>query len=325
VRNFSVSSSFIVGDVDLGVYMTHSYRGDINITLQSPAGTRQLLVSGASAASGDNFNVRLNDSGTQVVNTDSNTGNHSTTVPPPYQNNFIPNNSLSIFNGQTSSGTWRLEICDTVLFQDGNFQRADLYLTPATNASGTGATFIVSSTADSGLATLRQAVIDANATPAETDTIAFNISGAGPHSITLASALPDITDNGLLIDGTTQSGTECRDLWAGNAHLLRVNVRAATRFDGFRLAGANQIVRGLSLSGFENAIAPLSGSSGATVQCSYLGLLADGTSNGNSRGVQADGASVRIGGLTAGQGNVISIISSPAKPSAKTSCLPTQG
>ena len=157
------------------------------------------------------------------------------------------------------------------------------------------------------------------------DTIAFNISGAGPHSITLASALPDITDNGLLIDGTTQSGTECRDLWAGNAHLLRVNVRAATRFDGFRLAGANQIVRGLSLSGFENAIAPLSGSSGATVQCSYLGLLADGTSNGNSRGVQADGASVRIGGLTAGQGNVISIISSPAKPSAKTSCLPTQG
>jgi hypothetical protein len=85
-----------------------------------------------------------------------------------------------------------------------------------------------------------------------------------------------------------------------------VNVRAATRFDGFRLAGANQTVRGLSLSGFENAIAPLSGSSGATVQCSYLGLLADGTSNGNSRGVQADGASVRIGGLTAGQGNVIS-------------------
>jgi subtilisin-like proprotein convertase family protein len=307
VRNFSVSSNFIVGDVDLGVYMTHSYRGDINITLQSPSGTRRLLVSGSSTASGNNFNVRLNDSGTQVVNTDSNTGTHSTTVPPPYQNNFIPNNSLSIFNGQTSSGTWRLEICDTAFLQDGNFLRADLYLTPATNASGTGATFIVSSTADTGTATLRQAVIDANATPTEADTIAFSISGAGPHTITLASALPDITDTGVLIDGTTQSGTQCRDLWLGNGHDLRINVRGGSAFDGFRPAGSNQTVTGLSISGFANGVNLLSTSNTATVQCNYLGVLANGTSNGNvGRGANISGASARIGGLTAGQGNVIS-------------------
>ncbi|MCU0728579.1 MAG: proprotein convertase P-domain-containing protein, partial [Sphingopyxis sp.] len=246
IRTFSVTTNFIIGDVDLGVFATHSWRGDIQITLQSPAGTRQTLVIGEiNSTMGDNFNVRLNDSGTQVVNTDDALSNHAVTSVPPYQHNFIPNAPLSVFNGQQSAGNWQLEICD--LFpgaDDGAFQRSDLFLTPQTNASGTGATFVVASTADSGSTTLRQAVIDANATTAEADTIAFAIPGAGPHTINVSSALPNLTDNGLLIDGTTQSGTQCRDLWAGNGHDLRINVRGNTSFTGFRMAAANQMIRG---------------------------------------------------------------------------------
>ena len=57
VRNFTVSTSYIVGDVDLGVLATHTWRGDIRITLQSPAGTRVQLVNGdTNNISGDNFN-----------------------------------------------------------------------------------------------------------------------------------------------------------------------------------------------------------------------------------------------------------------------------
>lgn len=131
VRNFTVSDSFLVDDVDLGVYITHTWRGDNRITLQSPAGTRVQLVNGDSSnTSGDNFNVRLNDGGTQVVNTDSATSNHSTTNPPPFQHNFIPNNALSAFNGQSAAGTWRLEICDIYTSADnGTFRHAELYLT----------------------------------------------------------------------------------------------------------------------------------------------------------------------------------------------------
>jgi hypothetical protein len=44
------------------------------------------------------------------------------------------------------------------------------------------ATFTVTSTADSGAGTLRQAIIDANAA-AGADTINFSIAGAGPHSM----------------------------------------------------------------------------------------------------------------------------------------------
>lgn len=130
VRNFTVSSSFIVGDVDLGVLATHTWRGDLRITLQSPAGTRVQLVNGdTNNISGDNFNVRLNDGGVQTVNTDGNTVTHSTSAPP-YQNDFSPNSPLSAFNGENAQGSWRLEICDQYPQADnGNFVRADLYLT----------------------------------------------------------------------------------------------------------------------------------------------------------------------------------------------------
>lgn len=130
VRNFTVATSYIVGDVDIGILATHSWRGDIRITLQSPAGTRVQLVDGDTAnISGDNFNVRLDDSAATTVNTDGNTANHATSAPP-YQNQFAPNAALSAFNGQNAQGSWRLEICDQYPSADnGSFTRADLYIT----------------------------------------------------------------------------------------------------------------------------------------------------------------------------------------------------
>ena len=130
IRNFNVTENFTIADVDLGVLITHTWRGDLQITLVSPNGTRVQLTNGDTQnLSGDNFNVRLDDSAGQLVNTDNPTGNHLTTAPP-FQNRFRPQNPLSAFNGQSSAGTWRLEMCD--LFpsaDDGNFRHAELYLT----------------------------------------------------------------------------------------------------------------------------------------------------------------------------------------------------
>ena len=67
-------------------------------------------------------------------------------------------------------------------------------------------TYTVTTTADSGAGSLRQAVTDANGA-AGPHTIAFNIVGTGPHTIALATDLPMISvDAGLTIDGTTQPG-----------------------------------------------------------------------------------------------------------------------
>ncbi len=131
VRTFNVTDTFTVADVDLGVFITHTWRGDNRITLTSPDGTSVQLVDGdANSTSGDNFNVLLDDAATQTVNTDSATGAHSTAAPPPFDNTFSPNSALSAFNGENSNGTWTLEICDIFTGADnGTFQHAELYLT----------------------------------------------------------------------------------------------------------------------------------------------------------------------------------------------------
>jgi len=131
VRNFNVAESFTVGDVDIGIYATHASRGELRMTLQAPDGTRRQLVDGSPAAiTGNNFNVLLDDEGTQLVNTDSPTGNHPTSNPPPFAHDFRPDASLDVFDGKSSNGIWRLEICDLDIFSDnGQFRHAELYLT----------------------------------------------------------------------------------------------------------------------------------------------------------------------------------------------------
>ena len=75
-------------------------------------------------------------------------------------------------------------------------------------ASAHAATFTVTNTNDSGVGSFRQAILNANANANASpglDTIAFNISGAGPHTIQPLSALPSITDPAV-VDGYTQPG-----------------------------------------------------------------------------------------------------------------------
>lgn len=132
VRDFAVTGSFLVADVDLGVYVQHGQRGDVSVTLQAPDGTRVRLVDGVAGnvILGDNLNVRLDDGAGQLVNTDGNTRNQSN-VAPPFQNTYRPNAALSAFNGRQANGTWRLEVCDIrPAAGNGTFRHAELYLTP---------------------------------------------------------------------------------------------------------------------------------------------------------------------------------------------------
>ena len=66
------------------------------------------------------------------------------------------------------------------------------------------ATFTVTTTADAGAGSFRQAMLDANTNPG-LDAIQFNIAPGGPQIIGLAGDLPQLTD-AVVIDGTTQQG-----------------------------------------------------------------------------------------------------------------------
>src|SRR5215467_524995 len=76
------------------------------------------------------------------------------------------------------------------------------------------ATFTVTTTADSGPGSLRQAILDSNAAFGA-DEIVFAIPGSGVHTIALASALPAMTD-GVILDGYSQPGASPNTLPVGH-------------------------------------------------------------------------------------------------------------
>ena len=69
----------------------------------------------------------------------------------------------------------------------------------------TACSLIVTTTADTGLGSLREAILCANGQPGP-DTIQFNIPGVGPHFIKPATVLPKLLDKGTFIAGQTQPG-----------------------------------------------------------------------------------------------------------------------
>ena len=101
--------------------------------------------------------------------------------------------------------------------------------------------FVVTNTLDSGPGSLRQAILDANATPnvGGPDLIRFAIPGSGAHTIQPLSPLPTITDP-VVLDATTQPGyagkpvIELDGSLAANSNGLTIFARAATRFADWR-------------------------------------------------------------------------------------------
>jgi uncharacterized repeat protein (TIGR01451 family) len=132
VKTFSVPDSFIINDVNLGIQLNHTWRGDINARLVSPSGTIVQIITPDTGADGniDNYNILLDDNATTPINV----APHDTpdgTVAPPYENLVRPSNPLSSFNGENSQGNWELRICDSFPgADDGTFNISTLSLIP---------------------------------------------------------------------------------------------------------------------------------------------------------------------------------------------------
>lgn len=158
----------------------------------------------------------------------------------------------------------------------------------------------VTNTNDSGTGSLRQAILDANAT-AQADTIAFDIPGTGARVIAPASPLPQLTSP-VTVDGTTQPG------YAGKPVVVLSGADAGADASGLDLWAGNSTIRGLVVNGFANSAIRVAGGEGNVVEGCYLGTDTSGTrARGNGNGVAiVDSAENRIGGSDPGQGNVIS-------------------
>lgn len=170
----------------------------------------------------------------------------------------------------------------------------------------TAATLIVTNTSASGLGSLQQAILDANASSG-LDTIIFQVPGPGVHTITPASALPSITDS-VVIDGTTQPG------FSGMPVIEIDGANAGLATDGLSLAAGSNTIRGLIINRFGGAGLSIQAASGTNViQGNFIGTDATGSvGRGNGRaptqsgGVWIRGSGNLIGGLHTTNRNLIS-------------------
>lgn len=184
--------------------------------------------------------------------------------------------------------------------------------------SAAAATFTVKNTNDSGTDSLREAITQANAAGGA-DTITFAIPGAGPHTITLASALPPISGT-LTIDGYTQTGsvanTNAPDQGGLNTQLMIEISGNGVVSSGFVLdtGSVTLTVQGVAMNRFNgDAIVGngnVAGTSQLNVYGNFLGTAINGSalpSTGNlGSGVRVGDSSAQIGGPQPWQRNLLS-------------------
>ncbi len=162
-------------------------------------------------------------------------------------------------------------------------------------------TLLVQRTADDlDPGSLRWAILQANLDNGG-DSIGFDIDGGGVQTISLTSPLPAITAQ-VTIDGTTQPG------YAGRPLIKIDGSGSGVASDGLVLQAGGNLVRGLAIGGFRGAGILIQGSDGNVIQGNYVGADPTGrTALPNQDGIRlVDASRNTIGGLTAGDGNLIS-------------------
>ncbi len=152
------------------------------------------------------------------------------------------------------------------------------------------AAFTVTTTANSGAGSLRQAILDANATPGA-DTITFAIGAVGSQqTIQPASALPTITEP-VTIDGWSQGGAG----YTGPPLIELNGAVAGSSVVGLNITAGNSAVRGLVINGFvgtNGAGIRLQTGGGNWIYGNYIGTdFAGATRVANQRGIWIQGGS----------------------------------
>lgn len=162
------------------------------------------------------------------------------------------------------------------------------------------ATYLVTSTNDSGAGSLRDAITSANATVNVPDVIQFNIPGTGPQMITPATALPTVTDPAT-IDAYTQPGSSPNTLTNGDNAVLGIVLNGTLIINT-----SNSVVRGLAIRNLNLGIMGGSSFGGNVVQGNFIGLDASGTNSLGGQALLIYLPNNQIGGTAPADRNVIS-------------------
>ncbi|NIS81318.1 MAG: CSLREA domain-containing protein [Anaerolineales bacterium] len=171
-----------------------------------------------------------------------------------------------------------------------------LFLLPplfAGEAGGSGWWVNTADDSDDGLCdaahcSLREAINISNATP-DMQLIAFDIPGSGPHFIELCDPLPAVTDS-VIIDASTEPDYPY-NLGPVVAIAPSQGASCAPPPYGLWIDSGTTVIRGLSIVGFDQPGAPVSGGiivhsgNAARIDNNYIGLEPGGGPRGNRNGI----------------------------------------
>jgi subtilisin-like proprotein convertase family protein len=117
-----------VGDVNVRVGVTHTFDGDLRMTLRSPGGTTVSLVN-QRGGSGDNFTGTVfDDEAATAIGSGS----------APFTGSFRPEAPLSAFDGAASAGTWTLTVSDLAAADTGTLNSWGLDMPGSRTCSSAG-------------------------------------------------------------------------------------------------------------------------------------------------------------------------------------------
>jgi len=130
-QTFNVTEDMTINDVNLGVNISHTRRGQVRVTLKSPSDVTATTIITNSSVTYDNYDVMVDDASSSNINDGSNDSIYS----PYYDRTAGPstNGSLDAFNGKSSLGTWTVFVCDNTSSTTGTVNRIKLEFTGTPN------------------------------------------------------------------------------------------------------------------------------------------------------------------------------------------------
>ncbi|MCD6284599.1 MAG: proprotein convertase P-domain-containing protein, partial [Anaerolineae bacterium] len=134
-RTFVVSDTVTIGEVRVGLAISHTHRDDLRVVLRSPSGTEVAIVTPDGRDVAQHYDVLLYDGATGFLHTTRNDEFDA----PTYDREARPSAPLLAFLDEEGQGTWTLSICDTdPTASDGSYRGGRLILVPQDGALRAG-------------------------------------------------------------------------------------------------------------------------------------------------------------------------------------------
>lgn len=121
-----ITENFTIADLNVSVNISHTYVGDLIITLIGPDGTSATLFNRRGGSGDDLQGTVFDDEATVMIRNGR----------APFSGSYRPETALSVFDGKTTKGTWKLRIRDAARYDIGTLNSWSLIVDRSSGPAG---------------------------------------------------------------------------------------------------------------------------------------------------------------------------------------------